>query len=216
MMQTGLDLRDLRISHNGVQVAALNTLVPPGQVLVVMGPSGSGKSSLLTAIIGSPPAGFAVSGAVVLNGRDITALPPARRHIGIMFQDDLLFPHLSVAQNLGFGLTARAGTRAQRRTLIDQALSDAGLAGFGPRDPASLSGGQRARVALMRTLLAAPQALLLDEPFSKLDFALRDQIREFVLTRARNLGLPVILVTHDANDAAAAGGRIVFPDGSAP
>jgi len=216
MMQTGLDLRDLRISHNGVQVAALNTMVAPGQVLVVMGPSGSGKSSLLTAIIGSPPAGFAVSGKIVLNGRDITHLPPALRHIGIMFQDDLLFPHLSVAQNLGFGLNARESTRAQRRMLIDQALTDAGLAGFGARDPASLSGGQRARVALMRTLLAAPQALLLDEPFSKLDFALRDQIRQFVLTRARSLGLPVILVTHDANDAAAAGGRIVFPDGSTP
>ena len=216
MTQTGLELRNLRVSQNGIQIAVLNTTVLPGQVLVVMGPSGSGKSTLLAAIIGSPPAGFVVSGQIILNGRDVTHLPTAQRRIGILFQDDVLFAHLSVGQNLAFGLPAAAGTRSQRHALIDQALADADLAGFANRDPATLSGGQRARVALMRTLLAGPQALLLDEPFSKLDLALRDQIRQFVLTRARAKGLPVILVTHDPNDAAAAGGRIVSPDGSTP
>ena len=216
MTQTGLDLRDLRIMHRGNQIAALNTTVPAGEVLVVMGPSGSGKSTLLSAIIGSPPAGFDVSGNVILNGRDVTHVPTAQRRIGILFQDDVLFPHLSVGQNLGFGLAAYAGNRSQRRTLIDQALADADLAGFAHRDPATLSGGQRARVALMRTLLAKPQALLLDEPFSRLDLALRDQIRQFVLDRARAEGLPVILVTHDPADATASGGRIIFPDGSTP
>ena len=216
MTQTGLDLRNLRVTQNGIQIAALNTIVLPGQVLVVMGPSGSGKSTLLAAIIGSPPAGFVVSGQIILNDRDVTHLPTAQRRIGILFQDDVLFPHLSVGQNLAFGLPAAAGTRSQRRALIERALADADLAGFANRDPATLSGGQRARVALMRTLLAGPQALLLDEPFSKLDLALRDQIRQFVLTRARAKGLPVILVTHDPNDAAAAGGRIVLPDGSTP
>ena len=216
MTQTGLDLRDLRIMHRGNQIAALNTTVPAGEVLVVMGPSGSGKSTLLSAIIGSPPAGFDVSGNVILNGRDVTHVPTAQRRIGILFQDDVLFPHLSVGQNLGFGLAANAGNRSQRRTLIDQALADADLAGFAHRDPATLSGGQRARVALMRTLLAKPQALLLDEPFSRLDLALRDQIRQFVLDRARAEGLPVILVTHDPADATASGGRIIFPDGSTP
>ena len=216
MMQTGLDLCELRVTHNGATVAVLHTTIAPGEVLVVMGPSGSGKSTLLAGIIGSLPAGFHAAGRVILNGRDVSHLPTAQRRIGILFQDDLLFSHLSVAQNLGFGLAENAGSRAQRRHLIEEALVDAGLAGFGPRDPATLSGGQRARVALMRTLLAGPQALLLDEPFSKLDLALRDQIRTFVLTRARSLGLPVILVTHDPNDAAAAGGRIVLPDGSTP
>ena len=216
MTQTGLDLRDLRIMHRGNQIAALNTTVPAGEVLVVMGPSGSGKSTLLSAIIGSPPAGFDVSGNVILNGRDVTHVPTAQRRIGILFQDDVLFPHLSVGQNLGFGLAANAGNRSQRRTLIDQALADADLAGFAHRDPATLSGGQRARVALMRTLLAKPQALLLDEPFSRLDLALRDQIRQFVLDRARAERLPVILVTHDPADATASGGRIIFPDGSTP
>lgn len=216
MTQTGLDLRDLRIMHRGNQIAALNTTVPAGEVLVVMGPSGSGKSTLLSAIIGSPPAGFDVSGNIILNGRDVTHVPTAQRRIGILFQDDVLFPHLSVGQNLGFGLAANAGNRSQRRTLIDQALADADLAGFAHRDPATLSGGQRARVALMRTLLAKPQALLLDEPFSRLDLALRDQIRQFVLDRARAEGLPVILVTHDPADATASGGRIIFPDGSTP
>ena len=216
MTPTGLDLQALRVTLNGASVAVLNTTVAPGEVLVVMGPSGSGKSTLLSAIIGSPPAGFVVTGSVMLNGRDVTHMPTAQRRIGILFQDDLLFPHLSVGQNLGFGLPAGAGNRTQRNALIDQALVDADLAGFAPRDPASLSGGQRARVALMRTLLAGPQALLLDEPFSKLDLALRDQIRQFVLARAREKGLPVILITHDPTDAAAAGGRIVFPNGSKP
>lgn len=214
MIQSGLHLRELRVIHNGAQIAALSTSIPPGEVLVVMGPSGSGKSTLLSAIIGSPPPGFGVVGQIVLNGRDVTGLPTAQRRIGILFQDDLLFPHMSVAQNLGFGLPATSGTKAQRRALIDAALSDADLAGFANRDPATLSGGQRARVALLRTLLAQPEALLLDEPFSRLDLALRDQIRQFVLNRARAQGLPVILVTHDPNDAAAAGGRIVSPDGS--
>ena len=209
MTPSGLHLIGLRVTHNGTEIAALTAQVAPGQVLVVMGPSGSGKSTLLSAIIGNPPAGFSVTGQIVVNGRDVTHLPTAQRRIGILFQDDVLFPHLSVAQNIGFGLHWPSGTRAQRRALIDDALTDAGLAGFGSRDPDTLSGGQRARVALLRTLLAKPEALLLDEPFARLDLALRDQIRQFVLNRARAENLPIILVTHDPKDAAAAGGRIM-------
>jgi putative thiamine transport system ATP-binding protein len=140
---------------------------------------------------------------------ELTPLPPEARRVGILFQDDLLFPHLSVAGNLAFALPASVRPMAQRRARIEQALADAGLAGFGDRDPATLSGGQRARVALLRTLLAQPRALLLDEPFSKLDAQLRDEVRRFVFEHARDSALPTVLVTHDEADAVAAGGAVI-------
>lgn len=202
-----LTLNRLELRRGGRLMAALDLTVPPGQVLTVMGPSGAGKSTLLRAIIGALPAGFDLSGRVLLDGHDLTGLPTAARRIGLLFQDDLLFPHLSVGQNLAFGL-APGGTRASRRAAVAEALSRAGLDGFAGRDPASLSGGQRARVALLRALLARPAALLLDEPFSRLDSALRDRIRR--LTFAETAALPVILVTHDPEDARAAGGPVVW------
>ena len=207
-MTKGLTLDALQIDRAGTPLVRLSAHVPPGQVLTVMGPSGSGKSTLLAALIGALPAAFSLSGRVLLNDQDITTLPTAQRRIGILFQDDVLFPHLSVAQNLGFGLRP-GGSRADRQGRVEAALDRMGLSGFGPRDPASLSGGQRARVALARTLLAEPLALLLDEPFSKLDQTLRAQIRDLVFAETRNL--PVILVTHDPEDARAAGGPVVNP-----
>lgn len=206
----GLSINDLRVSRSGQDLVRLTAMVAPGQVLTVMGPSGSGKSTLLAALIGALPAGFQRTGRVVLNGRDLDRLPTAERRIGMLFQEDVLFPHLSVAQNLGFGLRP-GGTRAERLARIEAALDEMGLPGFGPRDPATLSGGQRARVALARTLLAEPAALLLDEPFSRLDQTLRDQIRSLVFDAAR--ALPVILVTHDPEDARAAGGPVIDPMG---
>jgi len=131
------------------------------------------------------------------------------RGIGMMFQDAVMFGHLSVGDNLAFGLTAALRGRAARRAAVEAALQTAGLAGFYNRDPATLSGGQRARAALMRTLLAEPQALLLDEPFSRLDAGLRAEIRSFVFDHARARALPVLLVTHDGEDAAAAAGPVV-------
>lgn len=211
-MTAGLEISNLTLSLKGRPVAQMSARVAPGEVLTVMGPSGSGKSILLAAIIGAAPAAFTVGGEVRLEGRDLGTLPPQARRIGILFQDDVLFPHLSVGQNLGFGLPA-GHSRAQRRTLIETALAQAGLGGFADRDPATLSGGQRARVALLRTLLAQPKALLLDEPFSRLDAELRTQIRTFVFAETRARGLPVILVTHDPEDARAAGGKIVDPQG---
>lgn len=205
----GLQLDDLRIDDNhGKPLVRLTGMVRPGEVLTVMGPSGSGKSTLLAALVRALPVGFTLSGRVLLNGQDITELPTARRRIGLLFQDDVLFSHLSVAQNLGFGLRA-GGAKAERQARIEAALARMGLAGFGPRDPATLSGGERARVALARTLLAEPLALLLDEPFSRLDQALRGQIRDLVFAEAASL--PVILVTHDPEDARAAGGAVVGP-----
>jgi putative thiamine transport system ATP-binding protein len=152
---------------------------------------------------------FETVGRVVLGGVDLEGLPPERRRVGILFQDDLLFPHLSVAENLAFGLPADMRGRVLRREAVERALADADLAGLGGRDPATLSGGQRARVALMRTLLAEPAALLLDEPFSKLDVALRARFRAWVFDHARRRGLPTLLVTHDPADGAEADGPVI-------
>ncbi|WP_444666547.1 ATP-binding cassette domain-containing protein [Cereibacter changlensis] len=208
----GLHLDRLRISRGAETLVSLDRLVAPGEVLTVMGPSGSGKSTALAAIIGTLAPPFRLEGRIWLDGVEVTPLPTRARRIGLLFQDDVLFPHLSVGGNLGFALPP--GLRgAARRARIAASLEQAGLPGFADRDPATLSGGQRARVALFRTLLAEPCALLLDEPFSRLDADLREQIRSFVLDRARDRGLPVILVTHDAEDARAAGGSVISPMG---
>ena len=206
---SGLWLDHLAIHYHGRLVVTLDCSIAGGEVVTVMGPSGSGKSTLLAAIVGALPPGFVASGQVRLAGRDLAGLTTAARRIGLLFQDDLLFPHLSVGGNLAFALPPGLRPRATRDAAIAAALAQVGLAGFADRDPATLSGGQRARVALMRTLLAEPQALLLDEPFSRLDAALRDQIRQLVFALARARALPVLLVTHDPGDADAAGGRVV-------
>jgi len=182
--------------------------VAPGTAATLMGPSGSGKSSILAFVTGTLAPGLAGSGAVRIGTEDVTSLPPERRGLGILFQDDLLFPHMSVAENLAFALPRSLKGRAARRARVAEALAGVALDGYQDRDPATLSGGQRARVALARALLAEPRALLLDEPFSKLDQALRGQVREMVFDRGRALGLPILLVTHDPEDARAAAGPI--------
>jgi len=192
-------------------MVSVSATVESGDILTLMGQSGSGKSSLLAAIVGSLGPGLTQSGEVWLDGVEVTALPPHLRRIGILFQDDLLFPHMSVGQNLGFGLP-RGGTKVERARVIAGALSEVALDGFEGRDPATLSGGQRARVSLARVLLSQPKALLLDEPFSRLDAQLRELVRAMVLDKSRTRGLPVILVTHDAADAAAAGGQMINLD----
>ncbi len=207
MIENGLSLDQLSISHaDGRGLVQLSADIAPGKVLSLMGPSGVGKSTILAAITGTLSPAFRLDGRITLNGRVLNALPPQKRRVGILFQDHLLFPHLSVGQNVGFGLPPRTPDRAAR---IQAALSEIGLDGFEARDPETLSGGQRARVALMRMLLAEPDALLLDEPFSRLDVGLRDRMRDLVFTRARAARLPVLLVTHDIADAEAAGGRVV-------
>jgi putative thiamine transport system ATP-binding protein len=205
----GLVLDDVAIDLDGERLVRLDASVAPGEVLTVMGPSGVGKSTLLAFVGGFLGRDFSARGKIILNGRDVTALPPEERGIGLLFQDALLLPHLSVAGNLLIGLTPSVKGREARRRTVVAALAEVGLEGFADRDPATLSGGQAARVALMRTLLARPAALILDEPFSRLDAALRGQVRAVVFAEARKYGLPVLLVTHDPEDAKAAGGRVV-------
>ncbi len=212
-MTDGLRLTDVTVTLAGRVIARIAAHVAPGAVLTIMGPSGAGKSTLLAALTGTLATGFACTGRIALDGRDITNLPPQQRHIGLLFQDDLLFPHLSVAGNLAFALPASV-PRPARADRVERALAAMDLGGFGPRDPATLSGGQRARVALARCLLSEPRALALDEPFARLDVALRDQIRRLVFDHARARGLPVVLVTHDPADAAAAGGPVMDPSGA--
>lgn len=175
--------------------------VRPSEVATVMGPSGIGKSTLLDAIGGHLAHGFTLSGTIRLYGIDLAPLPAEARRVGLMFQDAVLFPHLSVGDNLAFGLTRAVRGRAARRAVVEAALDRAGLAGLHDRDPETLSGGQRSRAALMRTLLSEPRALLLDEPFSKLDAALRDDLRAFTFDHIKSRGIPALMVTHDPADA---------------
>ena len=190
-----------------VLMRRLSARVADGEVLTVMGESGSGKSSLLAMICGTLPDVFIANGRVVLDDQDITDWPTARRRVGMLFQDDLLFPHMTVLDNLLFALPAD-GSRADRVSAAESALQSAGLEGHGARRPASLSGGQRARVSVLRALLAQPRALLLDEPFSKLDAGLRQRFRAFVFERIAQQGIPAVLVTHDPQDMPA-GGRVI-------
>ena len=206
----------LELDHVTISVAGrtlirdLSAMLEPGRVLGVMGASGSGKSSLLAWIAGTLEPPFVARGSLRLNGRDLAALPIQQRRIGLLFQDDLLFPHMSVQDNLLFAVPR--GTRAMRLQAAQQALEETGLRGYGPRMPASLSGGQRSRVSLVRALLAEPAALLLDEPFSKLDVALREQVREFTFATLAARRVPALIVTHDPADVPAGAQRIRLDD----
>ena len=212
MAETGLLLQDLAIRLRDHEILSLNASIAPGAVLSVMGPSGVGKSTLLAAISGTLAPEFTLSGRVVLNGEDLTYRPIEVRRIGVLFQDELLFPHLSVGANAAFGLPSRIKGPKARRAAVASALAEVGLDGFIDRDPDTLSGGQKARVALVRMLLSEPRALLLDEAFSRLDMDRRAQIRSLVFDAARGRGLPVVQVTHDRADADAAGGRVHMLD----
>ncbi len=207
---SSLHLQDLKLSLRGEQLfTQLSLSIRPGEIVTLMGPSGCGKSSLLAAISGTLEKDFSLEGQVLLDEFDLTNSPPEERHIGMLFQEDLLFPHMSVNENLGFGIPAHVKGKKERTALISQALNDAGLSEFGSRDPATLSGGQRARIAVLRTLLSQPRALLLDEPFSKLDAELRARFRDFVFRHAHANNLPTLLVTHDPDDAQSTGGKII-------
>jgi putative thiamine transport system ATP-binding protein len=208
-----LKLAGVSISLAGeALIAPFSLEIAAGETLTLMGASGSGKSTLLAFIAGDLEAPFTATGRVSLAGEALDGLPPERRRIGRLFQDDLLFPHLTVAENLLFGMPR--GPRAERLSTAEAALEEAELAGFAGRAPHTLSGGQRARVALMRALVAQPRAMLLDEPFNKLDAGLRHAMRQFVFSHIAMRGIPCLMVTHDLADVPGKGRVLLLRNGA--
>ena len=206
-MQSSLEIKNLQLFREDKLLLQLDEQIEGGDILTIMGPSGSGKSSLLNWMTGTLPSGLSATGEVWLHDQNISHLPAHLRHIGVLYQDALLFSHLSVAGNIAFAMPK--GDKKQRFEQIADALEQVGLAGMENRHPDSLSGGQQARVALLRTLLSQPKAILLDEPFSKLDSQLRAETQQLVFSQIRQHKLPTIMVTHDHSDAEAANGKIV-------
>ena len=209
----GVEVRGVSKAYtSGVPVLrSVSLTVAPGDVVALLGPSGCGKTTLLRTIAGLERPD---EGEVVVGGRVLTSghvhLPPERRQVGMVFQDWALFPHLSVAANVGYGLD-RAGRRSGR---VEESLALVGLEGLGERRPGTLSGGQQQRVALARALAPRPSALLLDEPFSNLDTALRVEVRTEVHRLLGDLGVTTIFVTHDQEEAFVLGDQVaVMRDG---
>jgi len=164
-----------------------------------MGPSGCGKSSLLSVIAGHTSADFSYQGECYYQQQLLNNLPAEKRNIGILFQDDLLFPHLNIWENLAIALPNKV-KKAQRKLTALETLTQLNLLTLADKTPMQISGGQRARISMMRMLLAEPAVVLLDEPFSKLDKSLRSEFRKWVFTQTISRQLPVLMVTHDADD----------------
>src|SRR5438105_3711271 len=187
-------------------VDGLSLSVEKGEFVSLLGPSGCGKTTTLQMI-----AGFvdATSGSVTLEGRDLLAVKPSQRGLGIVFQSYALFPHLTAAQNVAFGLEMQKVPRAEREVRVKEALQLVGLAAFADRFPRKMSGGQQQRVALARALVIRPRILLLDEPLSNLDAKLREEMQIELRQIQRTVGTTTILVTHDQAEAMALSDRIV-------
>ena len=206
-----LQLDHLALAQGSFRLTADITLAS-GSRTAVMGPSGGGKSTLLAAI-----AGFVtpVSGRILWSGRDITTTPPGDRPVAILFQNHNLFPHLTVAQNVGLALAPRLRLTATERDRVTQALDRVGLAGLADRRPGALSGGQQSRAALARALLSDRPLILMDEPFAALGPALRAEMLDLTLSTLGATGCTLLLVTHDPDDARRlAGDMVVVADGT--
>lgn len=203
-----LKLDNVTISQLDKRLLSVNTTVNKGDILSIMGPSGSGKSTLLNAISGHLTPPFSMVGRIDVNGCSITSMPAHQRGVGVMFQDALLFDHMTVGQNIMFAMPQTMNAK-QKEKAVTAMLSAVGLDGMEKRAPNELSGGQQSRVSLLRTLAAQPNVVLLDEPFSQLDSHLREQIRTWTFEQLKVRQIPSILVTHDMEDAIAAGGEIM-------
>ncbi len=186
-------------------VDAIDLTVAQGEFVTLLGPSGCGKTTTLNMIAGfiTPDAG-----SIRLQGRAVESLPPFRRDLGLVFQDYALFPHMTVAENVGFGLRMRRVSRAETAQRVAQALDLVQLNGLDERRPLQLSGGQRQRVALARALVIQPTMLLLDEPLSNLDLKLREEMRVEISALQRRLGIATVFVTHDQDEALTMSDRV--------
>jgi thiamine transport system ATP-binding protein len=205
-----LDVRDISVTHSGRKVLrAVSLSVADGEVVAVRGPSGSGKSTLLRVIAGLlVPA----SGSVWMDGADITSRPTHLRHIGMVFQDNQLFGHLTVHQNVAFGMRMQHVGKAEAARRVGRLLELVGLPDFGPRSVQTLSGGEAKRVALARSLAPQPRVLLLDEPLTGLDEALHDRLLHDLRDLLAAQRITTVLVTHSAAEAASLAMRAVSID----
>jgi sn-glycerol 3-phosphate transport system ATP-binding protein len=194
-----IELEKVSKSWGDVQaVDQVSFTAPAGELLVVLGPSGCGKSTVLRLIAGLETVS---AGAIRIEGKDVTGLPPAKRNLSMVFQSYALFPHLSVAENIVFGLKVRKLAAAERQRRLERAMELLGLQGLLLRKPAELSGGQRQRVALGRAIVSEAPVCLMDEPLSNLDAKLRHEMRREIRTLQQRLGITMIYVTHDQVEA---------------
>jgi thiamine transport system ATP-binding protein len=202
-----LETRRLALGYAGATFATgIDLVLAPAEIVAILGPSGSGKSTLLATIAGVVPE---VAGRVLVDGVDVTDLPIHRRGIGMIFQEPLLFPHLSVADNVAYGLRRQGRSREAAAERAGELLDWVGLAAYGGRPIDELSGGQAQRVALARALAPNPAVLLLDEPFSALDLDLRQRLADEVAQMLRVEGVAAVHVTHDPGEATAIADRVV-------
>ncbi len=204
---SGVDVRGVTVRFDGVTVLDRVSLsLAPGEIAALLGPSGSGKTTLLRVIAGIVPPD---RGTVSIDGVDVTTAPIQRRRVGMVFQDNQLFPHRSTIDNVAFGLKMQGVGRSERLRRAADWLERVGLDGFADRRVTELSGGEAKRVALARTLIAEPVVVLLDEPLTGLDRELHDRLTAELATLLRTTGVTTLLVTHDAAEATAIADRVV-------
>jgi ABC-type Fe3+/spermidine/putrescine transport system ATPase subunit len=207
---TPLEVRDISVLYGANRVLDRVSLsAAGGEFIALLGASGCGKTTLLRAISGFVPV---VAGSIAVGGRDITRLPPDKREIAMVFQSYALWPHMTVAQNIGYGLKLRRVGRVETAGRVAELLATLRLDGLGERNVTALSGGQRQRVALGRALAVNPQVLLLDEPLSNLDARIREEVRHEIKTLQQTLGITTVHVTHDRQEAMVMADRIVILD----
>lgn len=207
-----IDCKHIGLAHErggNLVLRDINLRIEPGEFFVLLGASGSGKSSLLRIIAGLIRD---FRGEVLLDGRDAAGIPPHLRNIGMVFQDYALWPHMSVRDNIAYGLVERRLPKPEIRDRVNRVLEQVGLAEFADRRPSQLSGGQQQRAAVARAIVIEPRVLLLDEPFSNLDHGLRAQLRHELRALQRNLGITTVFVTHDQEEAMAMADRMAVID----
>ena len=209
-MEPIISVRDLRVAYGANEVLkGIDLAIAPGSFVALLGASGCGKTTLLRTLSGFTPA---ASGSITVKGQDILREPPERRGMAMVFQSYALWPHMNVAQNIGYGLKLRRVPRDDIQRRVSNLLQMLGLQGYGERPVTELSGGQRQRVALGRALAVEPQILLLDEPLSNLDTRIRLQMRHEIRSIQRQLGVTAILVTHDREEAMVMADQVVILD----